>query len=145
MATNVYDGMFILDSAVYSRNPDEAAGRINKLIENAGGEILVSRLWVDGRRLAYPIKGHKKGTYWLVYFKLNSLSLAELKRQISLDDSIIRSLFIKIDPRIVDTLVEHAKAGPAAMEAESAVNDYDRDDSDDEEDVEDSDEGDDEE
>ena len=76
------------------------------------------RLWVDGRRLAYPIKGHKKGTYWLVYFKLDSLSLSELKRQVGLDGNVVRHLFIKIDPRIVDALVEHAKAGPASLESE---------------------------
>ena len=38
------------------------------MIEEAGGEMLVSRLWEE-RRLAYPIEGHRKGTYWLTYFR----------------------------------------------------------------------------
>ena len=62
--------MFLLDSGRYGRNPDRVAGQIPKMIEEAGGEILVSRLWEE-RRLAYTIKGHRKGTYWLTYFRLN--------------------------------------------------------------------------
>ena len=46
------------------------SGEIVELIEKAGGEILVSRLWEE-RRLAYPIKGQRKGTYWLTYFRLD--------------------------------------------------------------------------
>ena len=30
----------------------------------------------------------------------------------------LRSLFVRVDPRIVDTLVAHALAGPAALAAE---------------------------
>jgi len=41
----------------------------------AGGEILVSRLWEE-RRLAYSINGQRKGVYWLVYFRLDGNRLA---------------------------------------------------------------------
>ncbi|MDO4569430.1 MAG: 30S ribosomal protein S6 [Planctomycetia bacterium] len=115
MALNVYEGMFILDSARFARDQEAVSAQVTKLIQDAGGEILVSRLWEE-RRLAYPIKGHRKGVYWLTYFRLDSLALAELNRQCGLWDSNIRNLFIKIDPRMVDALVEHALAGPAALQ-----------------------------
>lgn len=115
MALNVYEGMFILDSGRFARDPDNVSGQITKLVQDAGGEILVSRLWEE-RRLAYPINGQRKGVYWLTYFRLDSLQLAELNRQCGLYDANLRNLFIKIDPRIVDALVEHAMAGPAAMQ-----------------------------
>ena len=75
-----------------------------------GGEMLASRLWEE-RRLAYPIDGHRKGTYWLTYFKLDSTKLADLNRQCQLSDSIVRTLFLKVDPRISDALVSHALSG----------------------------------
>ncbi len=115
MALNVYEGMFILDSGRFARDPEGIAAQVNKLVTDAGGEILVSRQWEE-RRLAYPINGQRKGLYWLMYFRLDSLNLAELNRQFSLFDANIRNLFIKIDPRIVDELVKHAEAGPAAMQ-----------------------------
>lgn len=116
MADIVYEGMFILDAAQYSRNPDEASATINQMIEEAGGEILVSRVWVDGKRLAYPINGQRKGTYWLTYFRMDSLKLGELNRKSQLSTSVLRHLFLKIDPRIVDMLVEHARTGRVVAE-----------------------------
>ncbi|MHC4179328.1 MAG: hypothetical protein ACYSWU_17585, partial [Planctomycetota bacterium] len=57
-----------------------------------------------------------RGTYWLTYFRLDSGRLAEIERQCQLNESILRKLFLKVDPRIVDTLVAHAQAAhlPAA-------------------------------
>ena len=117
MPANVYEGMFILDSNRFSRDPDGVSGQIPKVIREAGGEVLVSRLWEE-RRLAYPIKGHRKGTYWLAYFRISPTALAGIKHRFQLNDSVLRSLFVKVDPRIVDTLVQHALAGPAAMAAQ---------------------------
>lgn len=109
---NVYEGMFIFDSTRYAREPAVLSGQIDQLVRSAGGEMLASRLWEE-RRLAYPIKGQRKGTYWLTYFRLESGELSALNRQLQINDSILRHLFLKIDPRLVDALVTHAKEGGA--------------------------------
>ena len=114
MAVNVYEGMFILDSNRYSRDSSGVSGHIPEMIGKLGGEMLASRLWEE-RRLAYPIDGHRKGTYWLAYFKLDSVQLSTLNRQCQLSESILRTLFLKVDPRITDALVSHALAGPASL------------------------------
>ncbi|MBN2022893.1 MAG: 30S ribosomal protein S6 [Pirellulales bacterium] len=113
MAENVYEGMFILDSNRFGRDAEAVSGQVARIIEEAGGTVLVSRLWEE-RRLAYPIKGHRKGTYWLSYFRLEGPKLAWIERQCQLSDSMLRFLFLKVDPRIVDALVAHALAGPTA-------------------------------
>jgi small subunit ribosomal protein S6 len=114
VAVNVYEGMFILDSNRYSRDTVGVSGQISEMITKLGGDILASRLWEE-RRLAYPIDGHRKGAYWLTYFKAESNQISTLTRQCLLSDSIIRTLFLKVDPRIVDVLVSHALAGPASL------------------------------
>ena len=111
MAANVYEGMFILDRNRYGRDPEAVSGQIPAMIEKLGGEMLVSRLWEE-RRLAYPIKGQRKGTYWLTYFRLDSDQLVDLRRQCQITDDILRVLFLKVDPRIVDALVAHALSAP---------------------------------
>ncbi len=110
MATNVYEGLFIFDSDLYAKNPEEVSNQVAQVIEQFDGEVLISRLW-DERKLAYPIKGHRRGTYWLSYFKIDSLKVKELTRQFQLSDSVLRFLFLSVDARLVDTLVEHARAG----------------------------------
>lgn len=121
MAANVYEGMFILDSTKYGREPEAVSSQISKMIETAGGKVLVSRLWEE-RRLAYPIEGQRKGTYWLSYFRVEGAEVTGLERQCQLNDSILRVLFLKVDPRIVDTLVEHALAGPKRPEPDRDTN-----------------------
>jgi small subunit ribosomal protein S6 len=118
LAGTVYEGMFLLDSHRFGRDPEGVAGQIPNMIREAGGEILVSRLWEE-RRLAYPIKGRRKGTYWLTYFRVEGGKLTQINRQCQLSDSVLRVLFLKIDPRIVDALVEHARAGQAKPASEA--------------------------
>jgi len=115
LAENVYEGLFILDANRFSRDAEAVSGQISEMIEKVGGKMLVSRLWEE-RRLAYPIEGQRKGTYWLTYFRLGSDRLAEIQRQCQLSESILRVLFLKVDPRIVDALVAHARAGSSHAE-----------------------------
>jgi small subunit ribosomal protein S6 len=114
LASHVYEGMFILDSNRFGRDPDGVSGQIPKAIQQAGGEVLVSRVWEE-RRLAYPVEGHKKGTYWLTYFRLPASALAGLRQQFQLSETILRLLFVKVDARLVDALVANALAGPAVV------------------------------
>ena len=111
MADNVYEGMFILDSNRYGHDPDAISGQVNETIQKLGGEILVSRLWEE-RRLAFPIKAHRKGTYWLTYFRLPGGQLTTLKREFQINETVLRALLLKVDPRIVDALVAHAQTAP---------------------------------
>ena len=116
----VYEGMFILDPAKFSRDPGAAAQQVADLITGHGGTVLAARLW-DERKLAYPIKGHKKGIYWLTYFKMPGGNLTALERQCEITDEIIRKLVLKVDDRIADALVQHALAGEATVKRATAA------------------------
>jgi small subunit ribosomal protein S6 len=112
--TAVYEGLFIFDSNKYAKDPAAASNNLATAIQTLGGEVLASRLWEE-RRLAYPINGQRKGTYWLTYFSLDTRKLVELERQYQLDDNIMRSLILRVEPRIVDTLVQHALTGASPV------------------------------
>ena len=120
MAVTNYECLAILDSNKYAQDPNGLGSAIPNLVEKFGGEVLVSRLWQE-QKLAYPVDGHKKGTYWLTYFRLESTKLIELKRELKLNDHIVRELTIKLDPRIVDALVDHARGVRRAEPATEAV------------------------
>lgn len=107
MAHNVYECLFIFDSNRYARDPNKVAAAIPSMVEELDGEILANRLWNE-QRLAYPIRGQRKGTYWLTYFRLDSNRVPEFNRACQLNDNILRNLTLKVDPRLVDALVSHA-------------------------------------
>jgi small subunit ribosomal protein S6 len=100
--------MFILDANRYARDPAGVSGQIPRLVEKCGGEILASRLWNE-QKLAYPIRGQRKGTYWLTYFRMDSDKLVEFNRSCRLHDSILRNLTIRVENRLVAPLVAHAR------------------------------------
>ena len=108
MAEYIYEGLFILNSNRYARDPEAVSGVLQTLIEKQEGSIIVSRLWEE-RRLAYSINGQRKGTYWLIYFKMDGERIAALNQQANRGDDLLRHLIIRIDPRIADTLVSHAQ------------------------------------
>ena len=122
MADQCYDCFFLFDSNKFNRDPGGVAAAIDKAIEDLGGEVLVSRLWEE-RKLAYPVNGHNKGTYWISYFKMDTSKLSEFNRTCQLDDRILRFLVTKVDPRLVDTLVAHTLGQSTAGSREEAESD----------------------
>jgi small subunit ribosomal protein S6 len=108
--------MFILDANRFARDPNGISGQIPKMVEDCGGTVLASRLWNE-QKLAYPIEGHRKGTYWLTYFRMPSDQVAAFNRACQLNDNVLRNLTLKVEPRLADLLVSHAR-GEATPEPE---------------------------
>lgn len=109
--SNVYEAMILFDSNRFARERAALPAEVEKMIKTAEGDVLVSRLWEE-RRLAYPINGQRKGTYWLIYFRGPSSMVTGLNRQCELHDGILRHLVLKVHPHLVEAVLEHAKAGP---------------------------------
>ena len=130
MPANVYECMFLLDPNKVAGDVPAAAKQLHTLLERHKAEILASRQW-DERKLQYPIKGHKKGLYYLTYFRTDGNNLINLERDIALSELILRHLILYVDPKMVDNLLavardEHALAlqsvtEPAEENGEAAV------------------------
>lgn len=110
MSTQVYECLFILDSNRYARDAGGVSTGLSEMIQKCGGEVLASRLWNE-QKLAYPIDGHRKGTYWLTYFRMPTENVSSYNRQCQLNENVLRNLTIKVDPRLADVLVNHALGG----------------------------------
>jgi len=104
----VYEGLFILDANRLARDREKLPGEINGLIQAAGGEIEVSRLWEE-RRLAYPINGQRKGAYWITYFHLPTQKMVELTHSCELQEGVLRQLFVRLPDPLVEPILNHAK------------------------------------
>ncbi len=116
MAKNVYETLLILDSNKYARDPGGVAAALSEMVEAIDGTVLASRLWME-QRLAYPMDGHQKGTYWLLYFEAEGKRLAELDRAFTLHEGVVREMTLRIDPRLVEAMLANAR-GEYQPEAE---------------------------
>jgi small subunit ribosomal protein S6 len=108
MAQNTYECMFLLDTNKVSGDVPAATKQLHTLLERNHAEVLASRPW-DERRLAYPIKGHKKGLYYLTYFRTEPKNLVGLGRDVALNEMILRSLVLKVHPKLVETMLALAR------------------------------------
>lgn len=105
---NTYESLFILDSNHYARDPGGVAKQLDDIITEAGGEVLVSRMWME-QKLAYPIDKHQKGTYYLIYFAMEGPNLPVIDRAFKLCEPVVRELTIRLDPRLVEPILANAR------------------------------------
>jgi small subunit ribosomal protein S6 len=108
MPANVYECMFLLDTSKVAGDVAAADKAIRGILERNNAEVLVSRSWEE-RRLAYPIGNQKKGLYYLTYFSAEGKSLTGIERDCHLSEMIMRKLVLRIDPKMVDTMLALAK------------------------------------
>src|SRR6266851_5054690 len=108
MPANVYECMFLLDTNKVAGDVPAAAQQLHAILERNHAEVLASRPW-DERRLAYPISNHKKGLYYLTYFRSEGKNLVNIERDVALNEMILRSMVLKIDPKMVDTMLALAR------------------------------------
>lgn len=90
-----YEGMFIFDPAAAVEWANVEA-EINRLIGRVGGQLIACKRW-DERRLAYEIRGRKRGYYVLSYFRAPPDRIAALERDIQLSEHILRALLLRAD------------------------------------------------
>jgi small subunit ribosomal protein S6 len=108
MPANVYECMFLLDPNKVAGDVPAAAKQLHGFLERNNAEVLASRPW-DERRLAYPIKGHKKGLYYLTYFRTEGKNLLNLERDLALNEMVLRYLVLNVDPKLVEIMLQMAR------------------------------------
>jgi small subunit ribosomal protein S6 len=93
--TNTYEAMFLLGQAATQEN-EHGVVLAKTLIERHGGQILVIKKW-DERPLRYEIKGQKRGTYVIAYFKAPANAITPLEREVKLSSDFLRVMVTRAD------------------------------------------------
>ena len=92
---NQYEAMFLFDPT-FGNSFEKCESEVRRLMERAEAELLFCRKW-DERRLAFKIKGRKRGVYVLTYFKAPSDKIAGLERDAKISEDILRLLVLRAD------------------------------------------------
>jgi small subunit ribosomal protein S6 len=121
MPANVYECMFLLDPNKVAGDVPAAAKQLHSLLERHQAELLAGRPW-DERRLSYAVDGHKKGLYYLTYFRAEGKNVAPLEGDIHLNEMILRHLIIKVDPKLESIMLAVAR-DEHAMHLQSVTED----------------------
>jgi small subunit ribosomal protein S6 len=90
----IYEGMFLFDSNLASRDWPALERLVEDILKKNSAALLYSERWPD-RKLAYEIKGCKKGTYYLTYFQAPPAAITAVQRDSQLSERILRLLIIQ--------------------------------------------------
>jgi len=115
-----YEAMFLLDAS--NTDIEAASVPVRELLDRIRAEVLVLKLW-DERRLAYEVKGRRRGMYLLTYFKAEPANVTAIDHEVQLDERILRAMVLSADhvseERMnAETPGTLSKARRAAAEAE---------------------------
>ena len=111
---NSYETLFITD---LSNGEEATKATVNKFtgLIGSNGEIVEVSEW-GKRRLAYPINDMNEGYYTIVTHKSPADFIAELDRLFNIDESIMRSMTVKLDFEPVATVKEEVAEEVVAEE-----------------------------
>jgi small subunit ribosomal protein S6 len=90
-----YEGMFLFPQSQVA-DLQSAVDHIQEILSRAGAELISLRKWEE-RKLAYEIKGNKRGVYFLCYFKARSDVLSGIERDCNLSERLLRCMIIRAD------------------------------------------------
>ncbi len=116
---NSYECLFIVDVTKGDDVTNATVNKFTSLIE-ANAEVIDVASW-GKRRLAYPINDMPEGFYTVVTFKSAPEFPGEMDRLFNIDETIMRSMIIKLDYDAAEK--KAVKAVEAATETVEAVSD----------------------
>ncbi|TMM40157.1 MAG: 30S ribosomal protein S6 [Actinobacteria bacterium] len=93
-----YEIMVILDASLEERTVAPSLDTYLNVIRTAGGSVEKLDVW-GRRRLAYEIEKKAEGIYAVIDLQATPEAVAELDRQLRLNESVLRTKVIRPDVR----------------------------------------------
>ena len=93
-----YELMLILDPDLEERTVQPSLDTYLNVVRNDGGTVETIDIW-GRRRLAYEIDKNAEGIYAVVTLQAEPATVKELDRQLSLNESVLRTKVIRPDIR----------------------------------------------
>ncbi len=91
-----YEHVVIARQDISAQQAETLAGDLAKIVENNGGKVVKTENW-GLRTIAYKIEKNRKGHYFMLSFEAAGPAVAELERNVRLNEDIIRYMTIRVD------------------------------------------------
>jgi small subunit ribosomal protein S6 len=97
----VYESLFILRPSLPDDDVQKTLEKVKGTVEKAGGTIERLENW-GKKKLAYEVKGEKKGVYIQLQFKGNGSAVTEIERLFRLEDAVMKFLTVKLEAHLLN-------------------------------------------
>ncbi len=117
-----YENLVIVKPTLTAEEIKRQLSDIEDIITSNGGDI-IARDEMGMRKLAYPINKNERGFMYVIYFKMDPASIAEVERRYRINEELLRFVTIKYDSKrevtAWNTLVEKTTQKPEAKTEEA--------------------------
>ncbi|SFV51442.1 SSU ribosomal protein S6p [hydrothermal vent metagenome] len=116
---NCYETLFVVKPTLTEEEIAAQIAKVKDVLANVNAE-LVAADDMGMRKLAYPVEKNDRGYYTVLFYKANGEAIAEIERNLKINEDIIKFLTVKYSKNKeiaqFDKLVAAAnkKATPAA-------------------------------
>jgi small subunit ribosomal protein S6 len=104
--TYKYEGLFLFPQSAVA-DLQGAADHVLEILHRSSADIISFKKW-DERRLAFEIKGNKRGLYFLAYFKAKGSKLHQIERDCNLSEKLLRAMITRAD-HVTDEMMQAAE------------------------------------
>ena len=116
-----YETFFIVDSELTEEAYTLAGDKLKGIVDANGGTVLTYVSW-GKKKLAYPVKKRAQGLYILMEYAGGPELVAELERNMRLDERVLKFITVKLEDRFDPEKEEARKnAVPPVEEEEEAT------------------------
>lgn len=110
-AKRLYEGMFLVDSALATADWEGTLAVVENILKRADAEVVAIRKWGE-RKLAYDIEHKTRGTYILAYFKAEGPRISGIEKDVLLSEKIMRCLILGTEKRPPELIEADIKGEP---------------------------------
>jgi small subunit ribosomal protein S6 len=93
-----YETFFIIDPDLTEEAYTLAGEKLKGIVNGNGGEVLTYVPW-GKKKLAYPVKKRTQGLYLLMEYCGGAQLVAELERNMRLDERVLKFITVKLEDR----------------------------------------------
>lgn len=116
----LYEIMVLYDPSDVTKEWDALVESLSERITKLEGSIVKVEQWAENKKLAYEVKGLRRGSYLTAYFHLDPSQVEILERNLRLDERIVRHVVVvhhRLPPEFVPKEEKKADEKPADGEA----------------------------
>lgn len=93
---NKYEAIFIIKPDMSEDEKKTLFNQIGDAVIKNQGNVSNGAVWLEKKKLYFPIKKYQEGVYYLLNFALPPLALKEISHAYNLNENILRVLFTKL-------------------------------------------------
>ena len=91
---NKYELLFIIDNSAADEAKEAIIAKMSQLVTDNGSSVEKVDKW-GAKKLAYPINFKEDGYYVLMNFECEPALIAEMERQLRINDQVMRHMVVK--------------------------------------------------